>query len=439
MNLEKDKSQENFENISGDKIVDKTVIGVSVNILILGFTSLFTDLSSEMLIIVFPLYLLSLGISTVILGLIEGIGEATANIVKGFSGWLSDKIGRRKPIILAGYALSNVTKPLIGVTRNWEPILLLKFSDRFGKGIRTSPRDSLISHWRPKKTGRAFGVHRAMDTTGAILAPFLVFLLLFLSLSYSDIIILSIFPGIIAIIVLLFVKDVKLPKKTIETNKITKDFVKLLFILGIMEFAAVNVAFLIIRAGDFFPGNPIIQFIKGFAANFGLGSLMPSFTLIPLIYGLLNIIYAISAIYSGRLSDKIGRKKVIIWGLITLLTVCIGLSLPIKASEMSILLITLFFGLYGLYKGLVDPVSRAFVADFAGKEKRGSAYGLYYLIIGLTCIPETYLFGYIYEYFSASSAFIYASSILIISIILFSIYAPKLPNTKIKSKNAKIN
>jgi MFS family permease len=140
--------------------------------------------------------------------------------------------------------------------------------------------------------------------------------------------------------------------------------------------------------------------------------------------------YALSAIYAGRISDKIGRKKVIIWGLIILLTVCIGLSLPIKASEMSILLITVFFSLYGLYKGLVDPVSRAFVADFAGKEKRGSAYGLYYLIIGLTCIPETFLFGYIYEIFSASYAFIYASSILIISIILFSIYAPKLPDDK---------
>ncbi len=427
MNLEKDKTQDKFENISEDKPVDKTVIGVSVNILILGFTSLFTDLSSEMLIIVFPLYLLSLGISITILGLIEGIAEATANIVKGFSGWFSDKIGKRKPIILSGYILSNVTKPLIGLARTWEPILLLKFSDRFGKGIRTSPRDALISYWRPEKTGKYFGVHRAMDTTGAILAPFIVFLLLFLSITYSNIIICSIFPGIIAIIVLLFVKDVKIPKTTIKTKKITKDFIKLILILSIMEFSAVNIAFLIIRAGDFFPVNPIIQFYQDFATKIGLGTFIPSFTLIPLIYGLLNITYAISAIYAGRLSDKVGRKKVIILGLIILLTVCIGLSVPIKASEISIVLITSFFGLYGLYKGLVDPVSRAFVGDFAGKEKRGSAYGLYYLLIGLMCIPETLLFGYIYETFSASSAFIYASSILLVSIILFSIYAPKLP------------
>ncbi|MFX1453497.1 MAG: MFS transporter [Promethearchaeota archaeon] len=430
MSLEKDQLQQNSEIISNGTIMDKTIFGVSFNIVILGFTSLFTDISSEMLVTVFPLFLLSLGISTAILGLIEGIAEATVNIVKGFSGWFSDKIGRRKPIILAGYALSNITKPLIGMTRTWEPILLLKFSDRFGKGIRTSPRDSLISYWQSKEMGRAFGIHRAMDTTGAILGPFIAFFLLFISFSYSDIIILSIFPGIIAIIVIFFVKDIKLPKKTIETKKITKNFVKILFILGIMEFAAVNTAFLIIRAYDFFPQNPILQILKDIAIDIGLGSSMPSFTYIPAIYGILNIVYAISAVFAGKMSDRIGRKKVIIWGLIILLMVCIGLSLPIKASDISIILIILLFGLYGLYKGLVDPVSRALVADFAGKEKRGSAYGLYYLIIGLTCIPETFLFGYIYEVFSASTAFIYASIILAVSTILFIIYFPKASNER---------
>ncbi|MHA1299485.1 MAG: MFS transporter [Candidatus Helarchaeota archaeon] len=409
-------------------LIDKTFMGVSINILILGFTSLFTDISSEMLVSVFPLFLLSLGISTSILGFIEGIAEATANIVKGFSGWLSDKIGRRKPIIFTGYAISNITKPFIGVANTWEPILLLKFSDRFGKGIRTSPRDALISYYqKEKKAGRAFGIHRAMDTVGAISGPFLVFLLLYLSFSYSNIIFLSIIPGIIAIIILLFVKDVKIPKKSGETKKITKDFIKLLTILGIMEFAAVNVAFLIIRAGDFFPENPIVHFFRTIFNSMGLGSMLPSFTFIPLIYGILNIVYATSAIYAGRVSDKIGRKKVIITGLFILLTVCIGLSFPVEASTTSIILITIFFGLFGLYKGFVDPVSRAFVSDFAGKEKRGSAYGLYYLIIGLLSIPETFLFGYIYEIFSGPAAFIYASCILAVSLILFSLFVPKAP------------
>lgn len=416
--------QENSEKYHTDRIY----FGVSFNIILLGFTSLFTDVSSEIIVTIFPLFLLSMGISTAILGFIEGIAEATSNIVKGFSGWLSDKIGKRKPIILAGYTLSNFTKPLIGLSNTWEPILLLKFTDRFGKGIRTSPRDSLISTWQTDNMGRAFGVHRALDTLGAVIAPFLVFILLFLSFTYSGIILFSIIPGIIAIIVLFFVKDVKISKKALNSKKITRGLLKTLFILGIIEFASVDVAFLIIRARDFFPENFIIQAIKNFLTNIGLGSLLPTFTWIPVIYGILNIIYAISSIYAGKLSDKIGRKKVITWGLLILLAVSTGLSTPLNESTLSVIFITIFFCFFGLYKGLVDPVSRAFVADFAGKEKRGSAYGLYYLIIGLLSIPETYLFGYIYQIFSGPAAFLYISCVLIVSIIIFTSQVPKSPN-----------
>jgi MFS family permease len=183
------------------------IFGVSIPVFLMGLVSLFTDISSESIQSILPLFILEIGGSVLILGLISGITNAIANILKGITGWMSDKINKRKPFIVAGYSLSNLSKPLIGLSPSWEMVLGLKATDRVGKGLRTSSRDALISFYATKK-GKAFGLHRAMDTLGAVFGSLLAFLLLLYAWSFSQIIFFSIIPGLIAIALILPVKDV---------------------------------------------------------------------------------------------------------------------------------------------------------------------------------------------------------------------------------------
>ncbi len=387
----------------------RMIFGVSIPVFLMGLVSLFTDISSESIQSILPLFILEIGGSVLILGLISGITNAIANILKGITGWMSDKINKRKPFIVAGYSLSNLSKPLIGLSPSWEMVLGLKATDRVGKGLRTSSRDALISFYATKK-GKAFGLHRAMDTLGAVLGSLLAFLLLFYAWSYSQIIFFSIIPGCIAIALILPVKDVspeeldkKLGKKIRKekSEKIDKNFIKLIVILGVIEFASLDVVFLIIRALDYIPSNLIY--------------------LIPVFYLILNIVYTIFSPINGSLSDKIGRKPMIVIGLSILLLSCVILAFPIEVSLFSIVLIIVIYIMHGFYLASVDPISRAFIADLAGEEKRGRAYGYYYLSVGFISMVEALVFGYIYSVFSYTWAFIYISILLAVCIIIFTI------------------
>lgn len=384
-----------------DKIAVRTVLGVNLNIFLLGLTSLFTDWSSEMIGAILPLFILSIGGNIIVIGLIEGISNATSNILKGVSGILADtrKLEtNRKGIVAAGYSISNLSKPLIGLFPNWLVTLGLKFTDRIGKGVRTSPRDAMIADYEDKNRGKSFGIHRALDTIGAIFGPLTASILLFLGLTYNIIIIVSIIPGVIAISILLFVKETKkLVKDQKEAGqKPTKKFLKMMIVLGVIEFASIDLAFIIVRASDF---------------------VLPAF--IPLMIVATNILYVIFAIVAGDLSDKIGRKKMIVAGLIILLSISIMLIFNYPINFFSIMLITIIFIMFGIYMGVVDPVSRAYVADLSGKKKKGTAYGIYYLFIGLISMPESILFGFFYETFSYTFAFTFSSILLVICIIIF--------------------
>ena len=229
----------------------RLIFGVSVPVFLMGLVSLFTDISSESIQSILPLFIIEIGGSTLVLGLISGVTNAIANILKGITGWMSDKINKRKPFIVAGYSLSNLSKPLIGLSPSWEMVLGLKTTDRIGKGLRTSSRDALISYYAEKK-GKAFGLHRAMDTLGAVFGSLLAFLLLFLAWSYSQIIFFSIIPGLIAVALIIPVKDIspeelnkKLGKKNQKDKKekIDRNFIKLIVILGVIEFASLDVVF----------------------------------------------------------------------------------------------------------------------------------------------------------------------------------------------------
>lgn len=385
----------------------RLIFGISIQVFIMGLVSLFTDISSEMIQSILPLFILYIGGNAIVLGLISGVTEAIANILKGVTGWLSDKFNKRKPFIVAGYTLSNLSKPLIAFSPSWEYVLGLKSIDRFGKGLRTSARDALISYYAIER-GKTFGLHRAMDTLGAAIGSLLAFFFLYLTWTYSQIIFFSIFPGILAISLILIIKDVdpseldqisEFNKKSIKDDrKIDKNFIKLIIILGVIEFASLNIAFLQIRALNFVP----LEYF------------------IPILYLISNLIYALFSPLTGTLSDKIGRKPVIIIGLIILLLCCFILAFPVEISLYSILLIFIIFIMYGYYLASVDPISRAYIADLVGKNKRGRAYGYYYLSVGMISLGESIIFGLIYQ-FSIFWAFIYISILLGICIIIFSL------------------
>lgn len=384
----------------------KLYFGVALPILIMGFVSFFTDVSSEMITSILPLFIVQIGGTAMALGIITGVTTALANILKGVSGWMSDKINKRKPFVVTGYIISNLSKPFIAFSTSWDQILAFKATDRIGKGLRTSARDTLISYYAVEK-GKAFGLHRAMDTAGAVCGALLAFLLLFLSWSYSDIIMFSLVPGIIAIIFIALVKDVdplkidnslRSKKVVPKVDKITGKFVKLIIILGIIEFASIDISFVILRASDYIVKELLF--------------------LIPLFYLLSNIVYMLFSQIMGSLSDKIGRKPPILIGLAVLLTSCIILALPVQVSILSLITIVIIFIMFGFYLASVDPISRAYIADLAGKNKRGRAYGLYYLSVGLISLGEAFVFGFIYD-ISIIWAFIYVSIMLLICMVIF--------------------
>jgi MFS family permease len=231
-----------------------------------------------------------------------------------------------------------------------------------------------------------------------------------LAWSYSQIIFFSIIPGLIAVALLLPIKDVspeeldkklKKKKQKEKMEKIDRNFIKLIVILGVIEFASLDVVFLILRARDYIPSDLIY--------------------LIPVFYLILNIVYTIFSPINGSLSDKFGRKPIIIIGLSILLVSCVILAFPVEVSLFSVVLIIIIYIMHGFYLSSVDPISRAYIADLAGKEKRGRAYGYYYFSVGFISMVEALIFSYIYSAFSFTWAFIYISILLAVCIVIFAI------------------
>ncbi len=323
----------------------KNKFGISKNVFVLGLVSFFNDVASEMIYPIVPIFLTSvLGAPVAIVGLIEGIAESTASILKVVSGWLSDKFQRRKPFVVAGYSFSAISKMILSLAFSWPFVLIARFIDRFGKGTRTSARDALIAESSENSVrGRAFGFYRALDTLGAVVGPMIALLAIhFLGNNFRLIFFLAFIPAFMGILLLLFfVKEKKKeanPSSTFRFNwhKLDPSFKIFLLISFIFALGNSSDAFLILRA-----------------QNLGL-----SLTLVVLAYILFNFTYAIFSIPAGIISDKIGPKKVLLAGFLLFSAVYLFFGLV-----HSSLFLWLLFPVYGLYMALTEGVGKAYISN----------------------------------------------------------------------------
>ena len=375
--------------------------GITRNIFLLGMVSLFTDLSSQMVFPLIPLFMVSvLGAGAYAVGIVEGAAETTASLLKVVSGYWSDKIKKRKPFILFGYSISTITKPLFAFATVWYFVLFVRVIERIGKGLRTAPRDALVAEsCNEGVRGKAYGFHRAMDGIGSVFGALIAFFLLPV-LGYKNIFFFAFIPGIIAIFVILFIKEKNAPITKEEKNiSIKPSFKKLswnlkLFIVisSIFSLGHFGYAFLLLRANDI-----------GLADNMAI-----------LLYVLFYVVYTICVIPSGILSDKIGRKPVLSLGYFIFAITSIGL---IFASNLYSLL--LCFIIYGIFFAMIDGVQRAFVVDLAPKHLKATALGTFHTAIGLVALPGGLIAGLLWDKISPETTFIYGFVLAIISLLLF--------------------
>ena len=386
----------------------KNKSGISKNVFVLGLVSFFNDVASEMIYPIVPIFLTSvLGAPVAIVGLIEGIAESTASVLKVISGWLSDKWQKRKPFIIAGYSFSAISKIILSLAYSWPFVLLARFIDRFGKGTRTSSRDALITESSEDKVrGRAFGFHRTLDTLGAVVGPLIALLAIhFLDNKFRLMFFLAFIPAFIGILLLLFF--VKEKKK--ETNS------SLAFHFSWRELNPSFKIFLLISF-IFALGNSSDAFLILRAQNLGL-----SLILVVLAYVLFNFTYAIFSTPAGIISDKIGPKKVLLIGFLLFSAVYLFFGLA-----PSSFFLWLLFPIYGIYMALTEGVGKAYISNLVPQEKTGTAFGVYQTTIGLCTFFASLIAGLLWTYIGVSVPFIFGSIMALISAFLFIVLGKKI-------------
>lgn len=392
------------------------------NVWAVSVTSFLMDVSSEMVMYILPLFLANvLGVKTSVIGLIEGVAEATASILKLFSGWLSDRMRQRKWLAVIGYGLSALTKPFFLFAATWEAIAAVRWVDRVGKGLRTAPRDALIADSiDPKQRGLAFGFHRAADTAGALvgllIAMFVVWLAQAGSADLSEqtfrtVVIVSLIPAVLAVISLAVgAKDVTVkgqraaPKFAFRA--LGRPFMIFMVIVGIFTLGNSSDAFLVLRAQDL--GVSVV----------GILAMVATF----------NLIYALISTPAGSLSDRIGRRKLIVGGWLVYALIYLGFGLAQTGWQVWVL-----YALYGGYYGMAYGTANALVADLVPAELRGTAYGSYNAIIGLLAFPASVIAGVLWQGvgawrgFGPAAPFIFGGTLALIAALLLAFWLPRVP------------
>ncbi len=375
----------------------------------LGFVSLFTDMSSEMAYTQVPLFLrTTLGAPAWAVGLIEGIAESAASLLRLVSGWLSDRAGRRKPLTLLGYGFGAISKPLLSLAQAWPTVLGLRFLDRLGKGLRTAPRDALIAETTPPAIrGRAFGLHRTMDTTGAVLGPLLGYW--FLAHIGGDqehrwraLFLFAGLPGLVAILTLAaFVREPRVVKPPAAAppplalprwRDLQPEYRRFLLITLLFNLGNSSDAFLILRA-----------------RSLGFGAME-----ILLLYAAFNVVEALLGYAAGILSDRMGRKPLIIAGYGVFAVVYLGFAFAHSKTAVWAL-----FLLYGGYYTLTQGVQRAFAADMADPKQRATQIGAYHTVVGVALLPASLLAGLLFDRSPAAPFLVGAVTALVSALLLF--------------------
>ena len=397
-----------------------SIFSLPRNVWAVSFTSFFMDISSEMVINLLPLFLANvLGVKTNIIGLIEGVAEATASILKLFSGWFSDRVGGRKWLAVGGYALSALTKPFFYFAGSWELVAGVRWADRIGKGIRTAPRDALVADSVTKETrGLAFGFHRAADTAGAMLGLLIALGAVWLAQSnaldlskdtFQTIVLISLVPAFLAVLSLVIgAQDVSVsgqraaPKFSLRS--MGKPFLIFLVIVSVFTLGNSSDAFLVLRAQDL-----------GISVTGILGMLV-----------MFNLIYTLIATPAGSLSDRVGRRRLIIGGWLVYAAIYLGFAFAQAAWQVWALYVV-----YGLYYGMAYGTANALVADLVPENLRGTAYGTYNAILGILAFPSSLIAGLLWQGvggwggFGPSAPFLFGGSLALIAALLMAFWMPK--------------
>ena len=382
----------------------KTLRSLPRTVWLIGLISFVNDSASEMLYPLMPLYLASvLMAGPKALGLIEGVAEATSSIFKLVSGVIVDRTKRSKPWIVIGYLLAGIGRPLIALASSWTWVLLIRFTDRLGKGLRSSPRDVLLAESVPAdQRGITFGLHRSMDNAGAVVGPLLAALLLSLNVPLRDIFLWAVIPGVITVVLALCLKEPAreasvIPKKfTWSMEGLPPQLRRYIFVVGLFALGNSSDMFLLLRARD--AGVPQEQ--------------------IPLLWAAISLITTIFGTPLSALSDRFSRKYFILIAWLAFAFFYMAMSLP----NIAIWMICGLFGLYGLFKAATEGVEKALVADLAPPGMAGTAFGWFNLISGVMLFPASFIFGWIYESHSPTYAFLFSGSCALCALVLLAIW-----------------
>jgi MFS family permease len=390
-------------------VTQRKIWGLHPNVFFLGVVSLLTDVSSEMIFTLVPLFVINvLGAGALAVGLIGGLSESFDAVFRIFSGRISDRFRRRKLLAVIGYGFSTLCKPFMLLASAWGDVLAVRFGDRLGKGVRTSPRDALIADSVGAGTrGKGFGIHRAMDTAGAVLGLVIAAVIIYhlqgggIDLSresYRWLVIVGVVPAFLAVLILLLFVHEKGPAKA-AAPEATASTAKTAFSRRFKLFLLVVGVFTLGNSSDFFV---ILR-----AQNLGVSVLH-----ITLMLVLFNVTYALVSTPAGVLSDRLGRKRVIMVGWTIYALVYLGFAVSTSLWHMWLL-----FACYGIYYGIVEGVAKAFVADLVPAERRGTAYGYFQGMVGLTLLPASLLAGWLWGAVAPAAPFYLGASLAFLAML----------------------
>ena len=400
--------------------------GLPRNVWAVSLTSFFMDISSEMVVNLLPLFLANvLGVRISLIGLIEGIAEMTSSLLKVFSGWFSDRVGERKWLAVAGYGISTLAKPFFYFAQTWTQVLVVRWADRVGKGVRTAPRDALVADSiDEKQRGLAFGLHRAADTGGAVVGLLIALGVIWAAQeaavklgrdTFQTVVLVSLIPAVLAVLVLAIgARDVpassERARPKITFRGLGRPFLIFLLIVGIWDLGNSSDAFLVLRAQSL--GTSVV----------GILVMLITF----------NFVYALVSTPAGALSDRIGRRKIIIGGWLAYAVIYLGFAMAQNSWQ-----VWLLYAAYGVYYGMAYGTSKAMVADLVRPELRGTAYGTYNAVLGILDLPASLIAGILWQGgagwagLGASAPFIFGAACSLLAAVLMLVWKPPAPQPRL--------